>query len=58
MKRTLLLLATVLGLFLASTAHPVDLLTAQTIAAKFMGTNDLQLVACYPTSNGVVAFYI
>ena len=58
MKRTQLLIAMVLGLFLTSTAGPVDLQTAQFIAAKFMGTNDLQLVDSYPISNGAVAFYI
>ena len=58
MKRTLLICIAVFGLFLGSFARPIDLQTAQSVAAKFMGTNDLQLSAIYPTDNNIAAFYV
>ena len=48
----------VFGLYLSSTANPVELQTAQSVAAKFMGTNDLQLSAIYPTDNNIAAVYV
>ena len=48
----------VFGLYLSSTANPVELQTAQSVAAKFMGTNDLQLSATYRTSKNIAAFYV
>jgi hypothetical protein len=57
MKKTLILLV-LTGLFFSSAAHPIDLETAQFVAAKFMATNDLQLVSTYPTSKNIAAFYI
>ena len=48
----------IFGLYLSSTANPVDLQTAQSVAAKFMGTNDLQLSATYPTDKNIAAVYV
>ena len=58
MKKTFLLCIIVFGLFLSSTALPVGLQTAQSVAAKFMGTNDLQLVSTYQTDKNVASFYV
>ena len=58
MKRTLLICIAVFGLFLGSFARPIDLQTAQSVAAKFMGTNDLQLSATYRTDKSIAAFYV
>ena len=58
MKRTILLYFAIFGLLLSSTARPVDLQTAQSVAAKFMATNDLQLVSTYQTAKNNAAFYI
>ena len=57
MKRYLTILF-VFGLFLGSTAHPVDQETAKAIAAKFMNTHDLHLAATYQTAKGTTTFYI
>ena len=57
MKKTLILLV-LTGLFFSSAAHPVDLQTAQSVATKFMATNDLQLVSTYQTAKNVAVFYI
>ena len=58
MKRTLLLSLAFFSLFLGLKAHPIDLETAQSVAYKFMGTNDLQLSTTYLTKSNVAAFYI
>ena len=58
MKKYFLLSLVIFGFFLASPARPVSLQTAQSVAAKFMGTNDLQLVTTYPTGKNIVCFYI
>ena len=57
MKKTLFLFA-LLGSFLVSFALPVDLQTAQSVASKFMGSNDLQLAATYQTERNTAAFYV
>ena len=48
----------IFGLFNCSFAHPVDLQTAQSIAVKFMGASDAQLVSTYQTDKSVAAFYV
>ena len=58
MKRTLLISIVVIGLSLGTFARPIDLETAKTVASKFMGTNDLHLVATYPTDNNIAALYV
>ena len=58
MKRTITLCIAFLGLSLCSVADPVDLQTAQSIAIKFMATNDLQLAATYQTDKNAAAFYV
>ena len=58
MKKHLFIIFAIFGLLLSSTAHPVDLQTAQSIAANFMATNDLQLVSTYQTAKNNAAFYI
>ena len=58
MKKTFLLCIIVFGLFLSSTALPVGLQTAQSVASRFMGTNDLQLVTTYLTDKATLAFYV
>ena len=58
MKRTLLLCITILGLYLCSTANPIDQETAQSIASKFMGSDNVQLAATYRTDKNTVAFYV
>ena len=58
MKRISLLCIAFFGLFLSASARPVDLQTAQSVAAKFMGTDDLQLVTTYTTNKNVTAFYV
>ena len=40
------------------TAHPVDLQTAQSVAVKFMGASDAQLVSTYRTDKSTAAFYV
>jgi len=58
MKRIHLLCFAVFGLFLSISARPVDLQTAQSVAAKFMGTYDLQLATTYTTDKNETAFYV
>ena len=58
MKKTFLLCIIVFGLFLSSTALPVGLQTAQSVAAKFMGTSDLALVSTYRTAKSLAALYV
>ena len=58
MKRISLLCIAFFGLFLSTIAHPVDLQTAQSVAAKFMGTRDVQLVFTYRTDKNAAAFYV
>ena len=58
MKRTITLCIAFLGLSLCSVADPVDLQTAQSIAIKFMATNNLQLTSTYQTDKNVAAFYV
>ena len=58
MKRTITLCIAFLGLSLCSVADPVDLQTAQSIAIKFMATNNLQLTATYQTDKNAAAFYV
>lgn len=48
----------VIGLHLSSTAYPVDLQTAQSIGAKFMGTHNLQLATTYQTDKGLPALFV
>ena len=58
MKKTFLLCIIIFGLYLSSTANPVDLQTAQFVGAKFMETNELQLFVTYPTDKNAPAFYV
>ena len=58
MKKLLLFCITICGLYLSSIARPVNQETAQNIAAKFMGTDNLQLAATYRTEQGATAFYV
>ena len=58
MKHIHLLFFAVFGLYLCSFARPVNYETAQSIAAKFMATNDLQLVTTYLTDKATPAFYV
>lgn len=58
MKRILLLCLAVFGLTMCALAHPVNLETATTIAARYMSTHDLQLTATYRMDNGIAAFYV
>ena len=58
MKKYFLLGLTIFGFFLASIARPVSLQTAQSIAIKFMGASDAQLVSTYRTDKSAAAFYI
>ena len=58
MKRIHLLCFAFWGLFLGSFAHPVDQETARIVAAKFMGTKDLQLLTTYQTDQNKPAFFV
>ena len=58
MKHIHLLYFVIFGLFLSSIARPVDVQTVQSIASKFMVTNDLQLVSTYQTAKNAAAFYV
>ena len=58
MKRIFLLCIAFFGLFLSASARPIDLQTAQSVAAKFIGTHDLQLAATYTTDKSETAFYV
>lgn len=57
MKKVQLLFA-LLGAYLVSSARPVDLQTAQSVASKFMGTSNLQFVATYQTEHNIAAIYV
>ena len=56
--KTLLLSIVIIGLHLSSAAHPVDLQTAQFVASKFIGANNLQLAATYRTESNISALFI
>ena len=58
MKRISLLCIAFFGLFLSTAARPINLQTAQSIAIKFMGASDVQLVSTYRTDKSVSAFYV
>ena len=58
MKKVLFLHIAILGFYLCSIARPIDQKTAHNIAAKFMGTSDLQLAATYRTEQGASAFHV
>ena len=58
LTKSLFLSIAIFGLSLTSIANPVDLQTAQSVAVKFMGTNNLQLSVTYRTDNNIAAFYI
>ena len=58
LTKTLFLSIAIIGLHFFSAAHPVDVQTAQSIASKFMGTNDVQLSATYTTDKNIAAFYV
>ncbi|MBQ8958178.1 MAG: Spi family protease inhibitor [Bacteroidales bacterium] len=57
MKKSLII-STLLGAFLTSLARPIDLQTAESIATKFMGTNNLHLVSTYKTDENAASFYV
>ena len=52
------LIIAVFGLHHTLTAHPVDLQIAQSVAAKFMGASNVQLVSTYQTDQNIAAFYV
>ena len=56
--KTLFLCFAIFGLFLGSFAHPIDLETARTVAAKFIRTDDLQLSTTYTTDKDAAVFYV
>ena len=58
LTKTLFLSIAIIGLHLSSAARPVDLQTAQSIASKFMGTNNVQLATTYRTDKSAAALYI
>jgi len=58
MKRIYLLYIVLFGLLLNASAHPVDLHTAQSVAAMFIGNHDLQLAATYTTDKNEPALYV
>ena len=58
MKRTIILCIAFFGLLLSTAARRVDLQTAQSIAVKFMGSSDMQLVSTYRTDKSAAAFYV
>ena len=58
MKRTIILCIAFFGLLLSAAARPVDLQTAQSIAIKFMGSSDVQLVSTYRTDKSAAAFNV
>ena len=58
MNRTIILCIAFFGLLLSTAARPVDLQTAQSIAVKFMGASDAQLVFTYRTDKSAAAFYV
>ena len=58
LKYILLTCTAVFGLFLDSTANPIDLATAQALAAKFMGTDDVWLSVTYRTDYEATSCYL
>ncbi len=58
LTNTLSLIIAVFGLHHTLTAHPVDVQTAQSVAVKFMGARDAQLVSTYRTDKSTAAFYV
>ena len=58
MKKHLFIIFAIFGLYISTTARPVSLQTAQSVASMFMGTDDLQLVTSYPTDKTTPAFYV
>ena len=56
--RIFLLCFALLGLHSGLLANPVDLETAQSVASKFMGTEELQLASTYQTDRNAAAFYV
>ncbi|MBQ6304933.1 MAG: C10 family peptidase [Bacteroidales bacterium] len=58
MTTILSLIIVVFGLHHTLTARPVDLQTAQSVAVKFMGASDAQLVSTYRTDKNAAAFYV
>ena len=58
MKKSILLIIAFFGLYLSSIANPVDLQTAKSVASKFMGTNDVQLVTTYQTEHDIAAIHV
>lgn len=58
MKKLILIGIAVFGMMAGLNAHPVDQATASAIAVKFMGTNDVQLVAAYQTDQETPALYV
>ena len=58
MRRISLLCIAFFGLFLSTTACPVDLQTAQFVAVKFMGASNAQLISTYRTNKSTAAFYV
>ena len=58
MKRTIILCIAFFGLLLSTAARPVHLQTAQSVAVKFMGASDAQLVFTYQTDKSAATFYV
>ena len=58
LTKILLLSIAIIGLHLSSAAHPVDLQTAQSLASKFMDTNELQLATTYRTESDATALFV
>ena len=56
--QTHLLSIAIIGLHLSSVAHPVDLQTAQSVASKFMSTNELQHATTYRTESNIAALFV
>ena len=56
--KPLFLSIAIIGLHFSSTANPVDLRTAQSVASKFMATKDLQLAVTYQTERNASALYV
>jgi hypothetical protein len=54
----LTLITAVFGMHHTLTAHPVDLQTAQSVAVKFMGVRDAQLISTFRTDKSTAAFYV
>ena len=58
MKRFFIICLAFFGLFLGSTAHPVDQETATSVASKFMKTQKVTLATVYQTDLGIPALYV